>query len=297
MKWFPPNKTGKVAGIVVSGFGLASVYIAPLADYLLNNYSLQQAMLFFGIAFLLVVCVLATLLKNPPDGFVPSGFVDRRRSSEKGQKDRAEFVDINLGPVGIMKTGNFWLLWFLYFIGAGAGLMVIGSVAGMAKASLGNNAFVAVALLAVGNAGGRIIAGIMSDKIGRSRTLAIVFLSQAALMFLAMPLTGPGSSNALLLVLLATMIGFNYGANLAIFPTFTKDLWGITHFGVNYGLIFTAWGIGGFVMSKASQYLLATSGTFSSSLATAGGLLIIGAVLTLFIKDYKADQRRKISST
>ena len=289
MKWFPPNKTGKIAGIVVAGFGLASVYIAPLAKYLLENYSLQQAMLFFGIAFMVVVCSLASLLMNPPDGFVPSGFVDRRPSSDQ----RAAFVDVNLGPLEIMKTGTFWLLWLLYFIGAGAGLMVIGSVAGMAKASLGANAFLAVALLAIGNASGRVAAGIMSDKIGRSRTLAIVFLCQAALMFLAMPLTGSGSSNALLLVLLATMIGFNYGANLAIFPTFTKDLWGIDHFGVNYGLVFTAWGIGGFVMSKASQSLLASSGTFSSSLATAGGLLISGAVLTFFIKDYKAEQRIK----
>lgn len=297
MKWFPPNKTGKVAGIVVAGFGLASVYIAPLAKYLLENYSLQQAMLFFGIAFMMVVCILASLLRNPPEGFVPSGFVDRRRSSEKGKMDRAEFIDVSLGPLEIMKTGNFWLLWFLYFIGAGAGLMVIGNVAGMAKASLGNNAFLAIALLAVGNASGRVAAGIMSDKIGRSRTLAIVFLCQATLMFLAMPLTGSGSSNALLLVLLATMIGFNYGANLAIFPAFTKDLWGINHFGVNYGLIFTAWGIGGFVMSKTSQYLLASSGTFSSSLATAGGLLISGAVFTIFIKDYKADQRRKNTVT
>ena len=294
MKWFPPNKTGRVAGIVVSGFGLASVYIAPLAKYLLENYSLQQTMLFFGIAFMVVVCMLASFLKNPPDGFVPKGFVDRRRSGEEGRKARVEFVVINLGPLGMMKTGNFWLLWFLYFIGAGAGLMVIGSVAGMAKASLGTNAFLAVALLAVGNAGGRVVAGIMSDKIGRSRTLAIVFLCQAALMFLAIPLTGSGSSNALLLVLLATVIGFNYGANLAIFPTFTKDLWGINHFGVNYGLIFTAWGTGGFVMSKASQYLLASSGTFSYSFATAGGLLISGAALTLFIKDYNAEQRKKI---
>ncbi len=295
MKWFPPNMTGKIAGIVVSGFGLASVYIAPLAQYLVDRYSLQEAMLFFGIAFLLVVCTLGFFLVNPPPGYVHRDFDCRRRNCEKGVKAREEFVDMNMGPMGVMQTGNFWLLWLLYFIGAGAGLMVIGSVAGMAKASLGANVFLAVALLAVGNAGGRIVAGTLSDKIGRSRTLAMVFSFQAVLMFLAIPITGSASANALLLVLLAMMIGFNYGANLALFPSFTKDLWGIKHFGVNYGILFTAWGVGGFVMSKASQYLLASSNSYSGAFATAGGLLVCGTALTFFIRDYKAEQRKKIA--
>ena len=60
LKWFPPNKTGLIAGIVVSGFGLASVYIAPLATYLLSQWGLNSAMLFFGIAFFLVVSLLCT---------------------------------------------------------------------------------------------------------------------------------------------------------------------------------------------------------------------------------------------
>jgi len=46
----------------------------------------------------------------------------------------------------------------------------------------------------------------------------------------------------------ATLIGFNYGANLSLFPSFTKDLWGLKSFGVNYGILFTAWGVGGFAL-------------------------------------------------
>jgi len=38
LKWYPPTKTGKIVGMVVSGFGLASVYIAPLAKHLLNQW-------------------------------------------------------------------------------------------------------------------------------------------------------------------------------------------------------------------------------------------------------------------
>jgi len=73
LKWFPPAKTGLIAGLVVCGFGLASLYIAPLAQHLLGIWGLQKAMLFFGIAFLVVVCGLAMLLVNPPAGFVAEG--------------------------------------------------------------------------------------------------------------------------------------------------------------------------------------------------------------------------------
>jgi len=295
LKWFPPSQTGRIAGIVVAGFGLASVYIAPLAKYLLGTWGLQRSMLFFGISFLAIVSLLALLLQNPPEGFTPTNFTDRRGKCEASKKARAIFEDLNLSPLGIIKTPTFWLLWLLYFIGAGAGLMVIGSVAGMAKNSLGTNAFVAVALLAVGNAGGRVAAGVLSDKIGRAKTLAGMFLFQALLMFAAIPIVGGSAAGPLLLVLLATLIGFNYGSNLALFPSFAKDLWGIKNFGVNYGILFTAWGVGGFVMSRASQWLTADTGSFTNSFLTAGVLLLAGSGLTFLIKDHKAILRKRIA--
>jgi len=127
--------------------------------------------------------------------------------------------------------------------------MVIGSVAGMAKQSLGELAFVAVAIMAVGNAGGRIVAGLLSDRIGRARTLFLMMACQALMMLAAIPIVGSKSTSPLVLVLLATFIGFNYGTNLSLFPSFAKDLWGLKNFGTNYGVLFSAWGVGGFVMA------------------------------------------------
>jgi nitrate/nitrite transporter NarK len=189
-----------------------------------------------------------------------------------------------------MKKPDFYILWLIYFIGAGAGLMVIGSVAGMAKASMGELAFLVVAILAIGNASGRIIAGIISDKIGRSNTLIVMLLFQAVLMFAAIPIMGSETISAVFLVLLTTFIGFNYGTNLSLFPSYTKDLWGLKNFGINYGIIFTAWGVGGFVMGRMSQMLKASTSSFSSSFMTAGILLVIGAVLTFVLKARLAKQ-------
>jgi MFS transporter, OFA family, oxalate/formate antiporter len=276
LKWFGPSRTGLVAGIVVAGFGLAPVYLAPASDFLLRHYGLLRSMLVFGIAFALIVCCLAQLLVNPPLGFVAA-------TSSPAQAPQPAST-VNARPGEILRKPDFWLLWLLYFIGAGAGLMVISSVSGMARKTMGDAAFVAVAVMAIGNAGGRIAAGVVSDRIGRRWTLLLVSLSQAALMFIAIPVTGSATGPKFVIVLLATLIGFNYGANLSLFPSITKDRWGLKNFGMNYGVLFTAWGVGGFVLSRVQQMLKAGSSTFNSSFVTAGVLLLVGAGLTLLIR-------------
>lgn len=279
LKWFPASKTGLIAGLVVSGFGLASVYIAPLAQYLLGVWGIQGTMRFFGIAFLLVVSALALLLVNPPAGYVPEGAAPQQQKKKKTTASGHDFDAAHM-----LKQPTFWMLWMMYFIGAGAGLMVIGSVSGMAKKSMGDMAFLVVAVMAIGNAGGRILAGILSDKIGRTTTLRVMLGFQAVLMFVAIPVVGGEHASAALLVLLATLIGFNYGTNLSLFPSFAKDFWGLKNFGVNYGILFTAWGVGGFVLSRLSQMIQAQTGSFTNSFLTAGILLIVGVGLTFAVK-------------
>ncbi|NBR47377.1 MFS transporter [bacterium] len=276
LKWFPPAKTGLVAGIVVAGFGLAPVYLAPTSQYVLAHFGLQKSMLLFGAAFTVIVCGLAQMLKNPPLGF---------SAASKSSSSVAQTAVNDATASQILRRPMFYLLWVIYAIGAGAGLMVIASVSGMAKKSMGSQAFIAVAVMAIGNAGGRVIAGILSDKIGRRWTLMLVLLIQAGLMFIAIPVTSSKETLPFVIVMLATLIGFNYGANLALFPSFTKDLWGLKNFGVNYGVLFTAWGVGGLVFPKVQQILTANSGgSFQSSFIASGTLLCIGAILTLFIR-------------
>ena len=278
LKWFPPSKTGLIAGLVVAGFGLAPVYLAPASQYLLGAFQVQKTMLILGLAFMGIVCGLAQLQVNPPPGYVASP------QSSPGAAARA--VAASATPGEILRQPLFWLLWVIYFIGAGAGLMVIGSVSGMAKKSMGAEwAFVAVAVMAIGNAGGRILAGILSDRIGRSWTLCLVLLDQAVLMFIAIPVTAAKDMGSFVIVLIAALIGASYGANLALFPSYTKDLWGLKSFGMNYGVLFTAWGVGGLVLPRVQQTLTAGShGSYTSSFITAGVLLLIGTALTFLIK-------------
>ena len=279
VKWFSAAKTGLIAGIVVSGFGLASVYVAPLTNWLIGTWSLQTALMILGAAFLVVVIALAQILQPPPAGYVPEGSVPGNPSAPVAKKD-------DFSPQEMLRTWQFYVLWFMYVCGAGAGLMVIAKLAAIVKEQAGINlGFVLVAILAIGNGAGRIIAGLVSDKLGRLRTMMICFVLQAVLVFLlSRANTGSILASIPVLALISAFIGANYGANLSLFPSITKDYYGLKNFGVNYGLVFTAWGIGGFMLSLLAGNLYDKYHTFAYAYYGASTLLIIAAVLTFSVK-------------
>ncbi len=281
VKWFHASNTGLIAGLVVSGFGLASVYAAPLAKYLTSAYGLPTMVLSFGIGFLIVVVGLAQLLCSPPKGYLPSGTTAATPGSPAAASKKEDY-----SPAEMLRTWQFYALWFMYACGAGAGLMIIGKLALIAKvqASL-ELGFILVAVLAIGNGGGRILAGFMSDKIGRSNTLLVCFDMQAVMIVLV-ALTRQGSALASpgIMALLSALIGANYGANLALFPSVTKDYYGLKNFGVNYGLVFTAWGLGGFMLSLLAGKVYDQTRTFNFAYYCSAVLLIAAAVVTFFVR-------------
>ncbi len=274
IKWFPSAKTGMIAGIVVAGFGLASVYIAPLAIFLIDSIGLSQSMLVFGIAFLIIVSALAQFLVNPPEGYV-------HPEEARKKNDLTAISSIDFSPGEMLRTPTFYKLWIIFCIASGAGLMIIGGVAGMAKQGMGQMAWVVVALMAVGNASGRVIAGILSDRIGRANTLFIMLIFQSIVIFSLLFIP---PAQVTLLVLAAILIGFNYGTNLSLFPSVTKDFFGLKNFGVNYGLVFSAWGVGGFIFPRVSQMIVAYTNSPKMAYILASGLLLIGAVFALMTK-------------
>jgi OFA family oxalate/formate antiporter-like MFS transporter len=279
VKWFPAAKTGMIAGIVVSGFGLASVYAAPLTTFLIGSFGFRTAVLVLGILFLIVVVALAQILKPPPKDYLPLGQKPAKKAQVGDRKE--EFL-----PREMLRTWQFYVIWFMYVCGAGAGLMIIAKLDAIAKLQADVNlGFIFVAVLAVGNGGGRILAGMLSDKIGRKATFLICFVLQAILIFL---LSQASTDNALgtipAMALISALIGANYGANLSLFPSITKDFYGLKNFGMNYGLVFTAWGVGGFMLAKLAGSMYVKYQTFAVAYYGAAGLLILAAMMTLLVK-------------
>ncbi len=285
VKWFPPAKTGQIAGIVVSGFGLASVYAAPLAKWLTAQYGLQMMMIILGIAFLVVVVGLAQLLRAPHKArqFISgSGPVGTMKAQSVDSPEKK----IDYSPKEILRERSFYLLWFMYACGAGAGLMVIAKLAVIAKVQMGLSVgFLLVAALAVGNGGGRVVAGMLSDKIGRKRTMFACFILQAVLVFLLSRIHAGGALATLpVMSVISALIGANYGANLSLFPSITKDYYGLKNFGVNYGLVFTSWGVGGFMLALVAGKIYDATKSFNVAFYGAATLLIMAAVVTFFLR-------------
>ena len=151
-----------------------------------------------------------------------------------------------------------------------------------------------VAWLAVGNGAGRILAGMLSDRLGRKPTLIGCLLLQAVLMVVLTQATkGSALATMPMLALLSALIGANYGANLALYPSITKDFYGLKNFGVNYGLVFTAWGVGGFALPMMAGALYDSYKLYSPACFVAAGLLVVAATVTLFLRPPHASHQQE----
>lgn len=277
VKWFPAQRKGLVTGIVVAGFALASVYIAPLTKVLLGSYGVPGSFRVLGVVFLIVTVGLAQLLVNPPAGYVPAGSRPATVPGSKGAEASAAEYDWRQ----MLRTRQFTLLWLMYACSAFAGLMIIGHMAKIAALQMSglDLGFLLVAVLAIGNALGRVVAGVVSDRIGGVRTMLIVFVAQAAMMgVLAF------SDTVATLVPVAAAVGFCYGANLSLFPSTTAGFFGTRNLGVNYGLVFTAWGVGGVFGSMTAGSIVDTAGSYGVAYAIAAGLCVLAAALTFVTK-------------
>lgn len=275
VKWFAAERKGFITGLVVAGFGLASIYIAPLTTWLLHTRHVSGTFRVLGVAFIVVTVVLAQLLTNPPAGYVAESRPTAARSAGGAKRaDEYEWTEM-------MRTPQFALLWLMYACSAFAGLMIIGHMAKIAAAQLPgvDLGFVLVAVLAVGNASGRVVAGIVADRVGGIRTMLVVFVAQAALMG-ALAFAG----STALLVPVAALVGFCYGANLSLFPSTTAGYFGTRNMGVNYGLVFTAWGVGGVFGSMTAGTIVDSTGAYSLAYAVAAGLCLFAASLTFATK-------------
>jgi OFA family oxalate/formate antiporter-like MFS transporter len=299
VKWFAPTKKGLISGTVVAGFGLASVYTAPLTGNLLATAGLNATFLYLGIGFLVAILAFAQLLKDPPADYVPEPDTRVIHSSNAVKSAAREYTWQEM-----LRTPQFYLIWLMYAFAAGAGLMVVGIIAKYAQgiegvasqlaivtdSFTGGNldwvakagaTFTFVMALAVGNGAGRPITGIVSDRFGRSRTMMAVFLMQAV--FMALLASGFVQSYAVLLVL-AAFVGAMYGANLTLFPAMTYDFFGTKNCGVNYGLVFTAWGAGGVLGSIGAGFAKDVFGSFTVAFWIAAALLLVATVIVGFVK-------------
>jgi len=305
VKWFP-DKKGLVSGLAVAGFGFGAFIWILLANppsvlgfsgiitkqagaYAYTIANVDNAFMIYGIAFLILVVIGSLVMRNPPLGWKPSGWNPPTCDS----KDKK--FSLNCKPREMCKRREFYLLWMMFIIGALAGLMVIGNVQNFAKSptdgfsGYGFSAQEAIDFAVIGaavclpifNGAGRIVWGQVSDKIGRRKALLSMFLFQGIMMVIFFYTT----TNPYAFYIVAALIGFNFGGNFALFPAACADSFGSENLGLNYGFIFTAYGIGGIVGPMLAGAVQDAGMSFLYAFIPAAVMCFIAAALAMVYRD------------
>lgn len=278
MKWFHRDYKGVVTGLVVAGFGVAAVYVAPATSLLIDSFGIFPTFRILGIFVLVVGLPLSMLITNPP-----AGYVAQPPAVKANEEPKAVIKGWNYNWVEMIKTPQFWFLWIMFALASSAGLMIIGNVSKIAKLQANFEAgFVLVIVLAIFNALGRIGGGYFSDKIGRIRTLQLVIIIQTINMVLFVMYTSP-----ITIAIGTAAAGVAYGALLSIFPSLTSDYYGMKAFGNNYGVLYTAWGLAGAIGPVIAASVIDTTGNFSQAYVISAVLLIGTLVVSFLVRPIK----------
>jgi MFS transporter, OFA family, oxalate/formate antiporter len=273
IKWFAPGRKGLITGIVVSGVGLSAVYASPLAQFLLGKSSIQGTFLILGAGCIAVVCLSAIFVVNPPAGYAPAAAKKPAAGPVPARPAAKRDLDWN----EMLKTRQFYILWLMFVLGAAPGLMILSNITQIAQLQANQGrAVLAVMLLAIFNTAGRFISGFVSDRIGRTPTIILFFLLQAANMFAFAHYTSWG-----MILVGASVTGLCYGTIYTLFPAATADFYGVRNLGVNYGLVFTAFGVAGCLGSLLGGRVADLFGSYAKAYTTVGVLLLAACGMAL----------------
>jgi MFS family permease len=292
VKWFP-DKKGTITGLAVAGFGFGATIWVKLAGSwfggLLNTTEVfglphvQSVFLIYGFIFAALVLLGSLVMVNPPEGYRPKGW-DADEAAAVEKSNGAGFT-----PAQMMRTPQFYAIWLVFASSAIAGLMVIYCIyRGVENAIVITGT--AMAWYAIFNGLGRILWGMISDRIGRKSAIIAMSAFQGVIM-LAMYHGFINLGLAAGLIVGASFVGFNYGGIFALFPAITADYFGNKQVGRNYGWVFTAYGVAGILgpllagVFKDAAAMGASPKVWMTPFVIAGVACLIGALIMLFTKE------------
>jgi OFA family oxalate/formate antiporter-like MFS transporter len=247
IKWFP-DRRGFITGLAVAGFGGGAVITGLVAAALIKSVGVGSTFLYLGIAYLVVIVVVAQFFRKAPDGYAPAGWTPSARQ----QADRS-VREYTLAEA--LRLPRWYLLWLILALNVTAGAALISVASPLAQKFTGVGALTAaliVSVISIFNAVGRLFWGWLSDAIGRPFT----FLSLFVIQFIVFAIM-PSISSFTLLLVPAAIIGLCYGGGFGTMPAFAADFFGPKNAGTIYGAMLTAWSAGGIV----GPILIASFGT------------------------------------
>ncbi|KUK43749.1 MAG: OFA family MFS transporter [Methanothrix sp.] len=275
-RWFP-DRRGLAVGLTVLGFGFSAFFTANIANILIASSGVMQTFRIFGIAFIIIMVVLATPLVFPPAGWKPAGWAPPAPKPGAG-------ASCELKRQQMLKEKPFYGLWLCYFIGCLAGLMAI-SISADVAAEVGTDAVAALLLgfspvgfFAIFNGGGRPVFGTLTDKLTprNAAIVSFVLIIFASLIMWQMQ-TAP------VYILAFAILWGCLGGWLAIAPTSTATFFGTGDYPRCYGVVFLAYGAGALVGPLMAGWLKDATGSFINVFPYIIALAVAGIVIAFLL--------------
>jgi OFA family oxalate/formate antiporter-like MFS transporter len=257
MKWFP-DRRGLCVGVVAGSYGFGTALTTLPISYLIEHNGYRTAFILFGAIQGLVVLVAAQFLRMPPSGWLPAGWEAMRTKVQRNvQQSSRDYT-----PGEMMRSLSFYLLYLMMTLVTASGLMLtaqlkpIGVTYGYDKYALFGGFTVLTLTLSLNqvlNGSARPFFGWVSDRIGRYDTMAIVFVMEAiTITVLTLVVARPT-----LFIIISALMFFAWGDIYSLFPAAIADIFGSKHATTNYGIQYTAKGIGSILAGPGAALLMA----------------------------------------
>lgn len=273
-RWFP-DKKGLAVGLTIVGFGLSPFVTAPLAKFLIDRYQVRPALLILGVSFTAIILVISTTMKLPPSCWVP---IQKTGSQSTG------VISTNY-PDKMLKSPSFYGLWICYMIGTFVGLSAIGISSPVGEEIIAIDpgfAATSVSIFALFNGVSRPLFGWLCDRL-QPRYVAIA--SYTLILIACILMMNAQEGQVATYMVAFCLFWFSLGGWLALAPTATLRLFNPDDYAQNYGIVFTAYGVGALLGTLVAGQLRDWFGSYVYAFYPMAGLAILGIILaTVMLK-------------
>ncbi|PST94909.1 oxalate/formate antiport family MFS transporter [Photobacterium sp. NCIMB 13483] len=270
VKFFPERK-GLISACAIGAYGLGSLGFKFINMYFLEHNGLESTFDYWGIIAMVMVIIGGLMMKDAP------------KQQVSATESAAEVRDFSLSQS--MKCPQFWMLALVFLTVCMSGLYVIGVAKDIGQGYVHLSLDVAaasVAIIAIANLSGRLVLGVLSDKMARTKVVAISLVvcltGVCALLF--------AHQSQMSFYIAVACIAFSFGGTITVFPSLVSDFFGLNNLTKNYGIIYLGFGVGSFIGSIVASIF----GGFIATFYLMFVLLIVSLIIALTIKLPKLPQ-------
>lgn len=100
------------------------------------------------------------------------------------------------------------------------------------------------------------------------------------------------SGSYAIFLICALLIAMSYGGSMGVFPALTSDAFGLKNNGVNYGIMFIGFALGGYLGPVIANSLFDSTGSYSTALLVVGAMGVAATLLVLWLTKINKSKKK-----